>query len=573
MNVELWMDNLFAWSLQVAVLISASAVLLFFLKLRNPRVLLACWRGLFAICLLLPLIQPWKSLETSSIRPMPSGSIQIETTTAVPATGGFLFPLKHSLAFALTLGIAARIAWLCLGLFRLSRYRQKALPLNPLPPELREMCGRVGVTPQIYLSREMKSPATFGVWNPAILLPEGFLNTLPGFQRAVLCHELWHVRRKDWLLTFAEEIAAALTWFHPAVWWIVGRIQLSREQVVDGLVLKTTQERESYLDALLKVALANRQPAVGLAHPFLTKHHLTQRVALILTEVRMSQTRLITSLAVLLCLLSLAGKLAIQAFPLQSPQSPQPEPSAAQEASNWAGTVSLVIPPEELSQRRVHQVRPSYPPAAKTQRIQGEVLLEVRVNEKGEVDNIGVIKGNALLVLPALDAVKQWKYSPYIKDGVAVPVSSHVVVNFALLDAGTSGQQKAGPSMVRVGGSVMAAQHEHRVEPVYPTEAKEKGVEGEVEFEIIIDEQGEVADVQVLSGNAMLVSAAYEAVRQWRYKPVLLNGVPIRAKTTLKVKFELDRKHGAAEARPLANATLAEHQLPIAYVNTGLGSD
>ncbi len=573
MNVELWMDNLFAWSLQVAVLIAASAVLLFFLKLRNPRILLSCWRGLFAICLLLPVIQAWKPLQRIAGASMASGTVRVETTIAIPAEVGFLLSLKPSLAFALALGIVARLSWLGLGLFRLSRYRQKALPLNPLPPELREMCGRVGVTPQIYLSREMKGPATFGVWSPAILLPEGFLDTLPGFQRAVLCHELWHVRRKDWPLTFAEEMAAALIWFHPAVWWILNRIQLSREQVVDGLVLKTTQERESYLDALVKVALANCQPAVALAHPFLTKHHLTQRVALILTEVRMSQTRLITSLVVFLFLVCLAGKLAIQAFPLQSPQNPQPEPSTAQEASNWAGTVSLVIPQEELSQRRVHQVRPSYPSAAKAQGIQGEVLLEVRVNQKGEVDNIGVIRGNALLVLPALDAVQQWKYSPYIKDGVAVPVSSHVVVNFALLDAGTSGQQKAGPSMVRVDGSIMAAKLEYRVEPVYPTEAKERGIEGDVEFEIVIDEQGGVADVQVLSGNAMLVSAAYEAVRQWRYKPVLLNGNPIRAKTTLKIKFELDKKQGAAEAQPGADALIKEHQRPIAYVNADPGSN
>jgi protein TonB len=62
-------------------------------------------------------------------------------------------------------------------------------------------------------------------------------------------------------------------------------------------------------------------------------------------------------------------------------------------------------------------------------------------------------------------------------------------------------------------------------------------------FEVTINEQGEVSDVQVLSGNAMLVSAAYEAVRQWRYTPVLLNGDPIRAKSTVTIRFTLEKKN------------------------------
>jgi TonB family protein len=112
----------------------------------------------------------------------------------------------------------------------------------------------------------------------------------------------------------------------------------------------------------------------------------------------------------------------------------------------------------------------------------------------------------------------------------------------------------------------------------------QKRIEGEVLFEVTIDEQGEVIDVQVLGGNAMLVGAAYDAVRYWRYTPVLLNGNPVRAKANVSIKFELAPKSGAAastspvdSAAAVINApeaewlrrprSEAEHQRRIEYAN------
>jgi TonB family protein len=364
------------------------------------------------------------------------------------------------------------------------------------------------------------------------------------FQKAISCHELWHVRRNDWLFGLLEEVAVAVFWFHPALWWLASRIQLSREQVIDRLVLKTTGERKSYLDALLQIALARGRPELTFAPLFLTKHHLTQRVALILTEVAMSRTRIATAVAVSFTLLALTGRLATRVFPLESPSLAVQQASLLTQAPGASATgtrtdSSLAIRSEELSQKLVHKVNPVYPAEAKKQRVQGEVLLEVNVNAKGEVDNIRIMRGHPLLVRAALDSVKQWKYAPYVKDGVAVPVMSTVYVNFALSGPARPGDPPLGPTTIRLDTNVMAAKIVSRVEPVYPLEAKQKGIEGEVLFEISIDEQGEVTDVQVLGGNAILVEAAYEAVKQWRYTPVLLNGNPVRARTSVSIKFEL----------------------------------
>jgi TonB family protein len=362
------------------------------------------------------------------------------------------------------------------------------------------------------------------------------------FQKAISCHELWHVRRNDWLFGLLEEVVVALFWFHPAMWWLSSRIQLSREQVIDRLVLKTTGERKSYLDALLQIALARGRPELTFAPLFLTKHHLTQRVALILTEVAMSRTRIATVVAVSCTLLALTGRLATRAFPLESPpieqvallsQASDPGATSTQSAS------SLRISTEALAQKLVSKVSPAYPVEAKKERVQGEVLLEVNVNAKGEVDNIRIMRGHPLLVHAALDSVKQWKYEPYVKDGVAVPVMSTVYVNFALSGPARPGDPPQGPTTIRLDTNVMAAKLVSSVQPVYPLEAKQKGIQGEVLFEITIDEQGEVIDVQVLGGNAILVGAAYEAVKQWRYTSVLLNGSPVRARANVSINFEL----------------------------------
>jgi beta-lactamase regulating signal transducer with metallopeptidase domain len=165
------------------------------------------------------------------------------------------------------------LTWLGVGFYRLRLYVRKAHSLRPLPEAVVEMCRLVGVSPPLYFSSEIGSPVAFGVWKPLILVPESFREMPRDFQRAISCHELWHVRRNDWLFVLLQEVAVAILWFHPAMWWLSSRIQLSREQVIDRLVLKTTGERKSYLDALLQIALSHGRPELTFAPLFLTKHH------------------------------------------------------------------------------------------------------------------------------------------------------------------------------------------------------------------------------------------------------------------------------------------------------------
>lgn len=92
---------------------------------------------------------------------------------------------------------------------------------------------------------------------------------------------------------------------------------------------------------------------------------------------------------------------------------------------------------------------------------------------------------------------------------------------------------------VRVAGGVLAGQIVSKVAPVYPQEAKEQGIQGSVVLHAIIAEDGTVKELAVISGPPELQKSAVEAVRQWVYKPYLLNGVPTEVETTITVNYAL----------------------------------
>ena len=95
------------------------------------------------------------------------------------------------------------------------------------------------------------------------------------------------------------------------------------------------------------------------------------------------------------------------------------------------------------------------------------------------------------------------------------------------------------PQRVRISQGVTKGLLIHRVEPAYPTLARAARVQGDVVLSAIIDVNGQITNLQLVSGHPMLVPAAPEAVRQWRYKPYLLNGTPVEVETTITVIFSL----------------------------------
>jgi beta-lactamase regulating signal transducer with metallopeptidase domain len=219
------------------------------------------------------------------------------------------------------LGIVVRLTLLVMGLQKLREFRQRStgISMSTRTGQLLEaMRKRVDCTAEFRLSQDVESPVTFGLREASILIPDEFLNMEPQVQSAIACHELLHVRRRDWAMHFVEETIRVVMWFHPAVLWLVAQTRLAREQVVDQQVLELTGARKPYLEALLRFATGRRRPSAVPAPPFLAERQLAQRVAVMLKEVRMSRTRLAVSLAVIAVMIGAAGVSAVWMFPLKA---------------------------------------------------------------------------------------------------------------------------------------------------------------------------------------------------------------------------------------------------------------
>jgi len=144
--------------------------------------------------------------------------------------------------------------------------------------------------------------------------------------------------------------------------------------------------------------------------------------------------------------------------------------------------------------------------------------------------------------------IKEEEQPPDMGAGIAGGVPGGVaggsmggVIGGVIGGAGGGGPPPPKPTATRtrVGGAVPAAKLVTRVQPIYPPLARQTRISGTVKLHAIIGKDGNVQKLEVESGHPLLVQAALDAVRQWRYQPTLLNGEPVEVDTEIDVIFSL----------------------------------
>ena len=107
------------------------------------------------------------------------------------------------------------------------------------------------------------------------------------------------------------------------------------------------------------------------------------------------------------------------------------------------GTIPVVIPPRPASVKPlivsnlgegslVYRVQPLYPPLAKQVRVQGAVELRAIISKEGTIENLMIVRGHPMLSAAAIEAVRQWRYRPYLLNGEPIEVETEITVNFLL---------------------------------------------------------------------------------------------------------------------------------------------
>jgi len=593
----LWFDNLLAASVQITLLVISAALLVGAFRLREPRVLLRFWTALLAACLLLPVLEPWRT-----VAPMAGAAVTVRTG-AIEILRGAAQPAKHwpfsvyqVIAFTLVAGMVVRLIGVGLGLLRLRQYRRKARPLAPLPDSVKEMLTRTRAHAGFCLSHAVDSPVTFGLSRPLILLPERFLDFEARRQATIACHELVHVRRDDWARHLAEEFPRALFWFHPAILWLIARIRLAREQVVDLDVLAFTGARQPYLEALLEIAAGRSLARAGQivpAPPFLAENQLAERVMLMLKEVSMSKTRLIASLAAILGSIALVGALAVSSFPLKAmphtavttdavaAQSSHPDSSRASTTTKSCDASAPGCPKGGVVGGVVGGVDPGIAGGITAGAVDGIVSgvsgeIAGRISSgivRGVVTGVaaGVIKGAVGGVPDGVGGGIGGGVGRGVVTGVPGGVSTGIPGG---VRGGVPGEARVEPAESGGADDVSAPKLEHAVPPEYPPLAKMARIEGDVILNATIDEDGKVTNLEVASGHPLLLKAALDAVRQWKYeKPAI---APLHFDVT--VHFELPKqtesKSAEKEATKAYEPAAAVEPVTTAkeYVNKALSA-
>jgi len=573
------LGNLVAYSAQVALLVVVGAGLAALVRVDAAGVRYVYWRGLLALCLILPWLPVRRSVvvtiaDTVPIALLPSSSVSVGAQTA-PVPAG-VTDWVALLGWVIVAGVVLRLFWVGLGLWRLRRLSRAGIIAAPcfIHEEAQDLVrARAEIR---YVSSGQ--PVTFGFRRPVVLLPEMLRAQPAQIQQLVLCHELFHVRRRDWIWVVAEEIVKAALWFHPAVLWLIARVRLAREEVVDELTVLATAQRRAYIEALLVFA---DTPSQAPAPAFARRRHLFRRMVLISKETVMSSRRILVSVATMTAVIAAGAWSAVSVFPLTDIVIAQgragapspPLPSVA--GLSQVGAIerqAKPITPENPIPRRTFSVAPQNPAVDAS----GVVVVSVRVviDRQGRVAEarsagVGARGGRGATPEPvappseafvkaAIDAVKQWQYDPPADGPIAFDVAfafmpgaeprmvTHGVP--AVFGAPASSIPPAPPpppqpgwppNAVRVGGNMKVPMKTKHVAPVYPPIAQSANVQGVVILEALLGPDGKVQDARILRSIPLLDQAALDAVKQWEFTPTLLNGSPVPVIMTATMQFTL----------------------------------
>jgi TonB family protein len=339
---------------------------------------------------------------------------------------------------------------IAIGLVYLGRCRRTATPIVPLPAQVHTLQRRLGLEVPFVQTDRLSVPITFGWARPIVMVPTSFNRLSNDEQEGVACHELLHIHRRDWPVALAEEVFRAVLWFHPAVWFLLPKIALSREQVVDAGTVDMTGKRRQYLDALWQIVVSSQSPAAAFAVPLVGRSHLRARVESLKKEIAMSKTRIIASVVVLIVSIAAAGFVGATVFSTAASTTterlsatktwstdddkPQAEKEKKSEKGPKLKTWDHPGECQEITEPvAIEKVTPTYPAEAREAKIMGNVILRSTINDQGRVVDLEVVESpDELLTAAALEAVNQWRFEPAKCDGEDVGVYYNLTIKFAL---------------------------------------------------------------------------------------------------------------------------------------------
>lgn len=538
---------LLTYSAQLLILVAVAALAAAAVRLSLPSARFHYWRAVIVLCLLLPAV-PDPGANG------PAATVTFELTAgaaaaAAPAAASTLAPLGGLVPWLVALGIAMRLSWLAAGAWRLRQLRRRSEAAQ-LAPDLVELQHSVAPAAIVRTTADLAQPVTFGWRRPIVLLPRRFASLTAEAQRGVLCHELLHVRRRDWPGIVCEELLRALFWFHPAMWWALDRVHLSREQVVDQAVVARTPVRRAYMDALLHFAAAPDAARPAIA--FLRRRHLSARLRQLAKEPHMTRLRLVSALVTLVIVLAGSAAAVMAALPLDL------------RAVALQGGTSLEVRLAEL-QPEAGLIEASVQGSNDKVYLQpGAIVTSADVTSARVIDAGGGHYSVSLTFgtpgstrLAESTRIHIGRPVAILLNGkvIAAPVLRGAIRDSAVI-TGNYTREEADRIAAGFGAPGAAAQRPYsgqdegvvlpavitKVNPQYTPAAMEAKIQGDVLLSAVVRADGSVTDVEVtqsLDSTYGLDDAAVAALQQWTFKPGTKDGRAVDVEVHFTIRFTL----------------------------------
>ncbi len=344
---------------------------------------------------------------------------------------GTLFAVIAAVYVSLCVYFALRFAW---NLFRVRRLRAETTDANLTNEQeaywqcYAESMGWHKVA--LAESARIRSPLTIGFRNKLLLFPQGMAGRLTSTEfEAVVAHECAHILRDDFARNLCYELLTLPVRYHPALHLSRHNLAATREMVCDEMAAGN-DNRTTYAKSLLRVAsllVGSRTMQTPHAIGIFDTNTLERRV-MNLTG-KMSNVRgMRRALSLAVCAVFGFG-IALGAVAMRTNVSTV---AAAGDEHPKETVKRIQVRGDIMAGNLIHKVTPTYPVEAKQRHIQGKVKLDAIINKQGEVENLKAVSGPKELQPSALDAVRQWKYKPFLLNGDPIEVETTINVNYTL---------------------------------------------------------------------------------------------------------------------------------------------
>jgi len=422
--------------------------------------------------------------------------------------------------------VAARFVFGAGGTSWLVRTAIRATYAEKVAEDLRQGLG-IRRRVRVVESTAAPLPMMWGVRRPVVVLPAGAGEWDPARLRTVLLHELIHAQRFDLLAQLIGQAACCLYWFHPLTWVAARQLRQERERACDDAVLSRGLTAPDYAEHLVGLVrgLGERRGLWSDAPAMAEASGLEGRVRDLLDHRRNRKpltyrAAAAVGLAGCAVLVSLASMTAQAQVARGALAGVVKDPSGAVVPRCRVTAKSLDGSNQETASANAAgaYVFASIPP--------GRYALEFRAPgfATGKVEAT-VAAGQAARVNANLEIGQ---------------ISEALTVQGSTSAPKPAAQPGAAAVRIAVGGSVQPSRLLKKVNPVYPEELQQLGVQGTVIIRAVISKDGSVLHPSVVNTvDSRLAKLALDAVSQWAYEPTLLNGQPVEVLTSIEIEFRL----------------------------------